>query len=670
MGTEQQPGKDVNLSKNTEWDTVVAAHEREKRSFDATSMFAKLGEFSSDLERLKWDGSFREYMDKLVENPNVARSSHQSLYQAFEARPDYFTTGKNALYGAEGPLGELRNFLRAGNEGLQLGKRILLLVGGPGSGKSTAVSGLKRMLEEYSKTDEGAMYGIKGCELHEEPLHLIPEELRPDLEEQLGIRIEGDLCERCKVEYGDVENLTAVGEVPVERIFLAERRNVGISTFKPSDPKSQDISQLIGSVDLSKLGEVGTASDPRAYRFNGAIDTANRGLIELVELLKNDPKFLYMFLDLAQDRYVKAENFPNMSVDEILVGHTNIAEYDNYMRKAENEAIRDRTLAIWWKYPLKVSDEKRVYEKLIGEGELVRNKRVHVNPRALEAAANFSVLSRLEEPQNLGYTKIQKMHVYDGVDDGKLTSRDLGDLKKEAGKREGTVGISPRYVIDSLSHELVKDNVKCLTPYGVLKSLESNLDKHPHTSEMSEDERKKVDSALADAKELYAEIASEEIKAAFLGTRQEEIELRAKQYLENVMLYCSSDREVDKYTDEEVEPDEEFMESVEKYLDSNINASSRAQYRTKMLATIARSNMRSENFSFEHFPKLERAIRNQVAESMDGAIQSALSAKTPDQKQQRRLDDIESALIEHHGYCHECASELIELSKSARRRAK
>src|SRR5215207_5578630 len=173
---------------------------------------------------------------------------------------------------------------------MEVSKRILLLMGPVGGGKSTIVSMLKRGLEEYSRTDAGAVYAIAGCPMHEEPLHLLPDSIRKEIKDEYGIYIEGDLCPRCRVTL-DEQYGGRIEEMEVCRVAFSEKKRVGIGTFAPSDPKSQDISELTGSIDLSTIGEYGSESDPRAYRFDGELNVANRGMCEFIEMLKVDEKF-------------------------------------------------------------------------------------------------------------------------------------------------------------------------------------------------------------------------------------------------------------------------------------------------------------------------------------------------------------------------------------------
>lgn len=287
---------------------------------------------------------------------------------------------------------------------LDVRKRILLLMGPVSGGKSTIVTMLKRGLEEFSRTDEGAVYAIKGCPMHEDPLHLIPHHLREDFYNEYGVRIEGSLSPlntmRLEKEYaGRIE------DVMVERIFFSEDKRTGIGTFSPSDPKSQDIADLTGSIDFSTIAEYGSESDPRAYRFDGELNKANRGMMEFQEMLKCDEKFLWHLLSLTQEGNFKAGRFALISADELIVAHTNEAEYRSFIANEKNEALHSRIIVMPIPYNLKVSQEERIYNKMIKESDMAH---VHIAPHALRVAAIFTILTRLKESKKNGIDLVKR----------------------------------------------------------------------------------------------------------------------------------------------------------------------------------------------------------------------------------------------------------------------
>ncbi|MGE3913320.1 MAG: protein prkA, partial [Chloroflexota bacterium] len=261
------------------------------------NLVSRLEAYRAEERQLAWRGTFHEYFDLVTANPSVARLSHARVYDMLMAggvetlpngdrRHNFFA---DELFGIERPLQHLVDYFASAARRLEVRKRILLLMGPVGGGKSTIVSLLKRGLEEYSRTEAGAVYAIAGCPMHEDPLHLLPDSLRKEVMAEHGIYIEGDLCPRCRMAVEDQYD-GRIEDVEVCRVSFSEKNRVGIGTFAPSDPKSQDISELTGSIDLATIGDFGVESDPRAYRFDGELNVANRGLMEFVEMLKCDEK--------------------------------------------------------------------------------------------------------------------------------------------------------------------------------------------------------------------------------------------------------------------------------------------------------------------------------------------------------------------------------------------
>src|SRR5690348_6012536 len=202
-----------------------------------------------------------------------------------------------------------------------------------------------------------------------------------------------------------------IEEVPVKRIAFSEKNRIGIGTFTASDPKSQDVAELVGGIDLSTIGEVGVESDPRAYRFDGELNIANRGLMEFIELLKTDEKFLYVLLTLSQEQNIKTGRFSMIYADEVIASHTNENEYQAFVGNRKSEALQDRIILVKVPYNLRVSDEVKIYEKLLGQSAL---KDVHIAPHTLRIASTFAVLTRLEPSKKAGMSLLKKLKLYDG----------------------------------------------------------------------------------------------------------------------------------------------------------------------------------------------------------------------------------------------------------------
>jgi len=367
-----------------------------------------------------WTGTFRDYLEVVIKQPSLVQRAHARLYNMIKTAGvevddegrEHYTFFENDLFGIDEPLARVVEYFKAAAMGSDVGRRVLLLYGPPSSGKSQLVILLKRGLEAYTQTDAGTVYAIADCPQHEEPLNLLPHALRRDFQEETGIHVEGELCPLCALHVRE-EYQGDIYRVPVKRIFFSEKERSGIGTFVPSDPKSQDISELVGSIDLSTVGDYGSESDPRAYRFDGELNVSNRGLMEFIEMLKADERFLYVLLTLSQEKNIKTGRFPLIYADECVISHTNETEFNEFLGNKKSEALHDRMIMVRIPYNLKVSQEERIYHKLLRQTTL---EGVHIAPHTLRVAAIFAVLSRLEDPKVSGLTLLKKLKLYDGED--------------------------------------------------------------------------------------------------------------------------------------------------------------------------------------------------------------------------------------------------------------
>src|SRR5918912_2892223 len=542
--------------------------------FDIT---ARLEELRQEHAALAWEGNFRDYFELVTQNPRLAQLSHARINDMIHAggvdklnegtrdevaRYKFFS---GELFGIEEPIARFVEYFKSAAQRLEVRKRILLLMGPVGGGKSTIVSMLKRGLEDWTRTEAGAVYAIKDCPMHEEPLHLIPHQLRGEIEKHYGLYIEGDLCPQCRYAlektYGGRHE-----DVKVHRVVFSEKERVGIGTFTPSDPKSQDITELTGSIDLSTIGEVGVESDPRAYRFDGELNIANRGLMEFVEMLKVDEKFLYSLLTLSQEQNIKTGRFAMIYADEVILSHTNENEYIAFAGNRKSEALQDRIILVKVPYNLLVSQEESIVDKLLRQSDILRN--VHIAPSTLKVAAMFAVMTRLEEPKRASVDIVKKMKLYDGEDVEGFKSKDVRELQEDT-VREGMDGISPRYIINRLSGALVRDNITCINPIDALRAIKDGFEQH---TGISSEQRDRYLNLIAVARREYDDIAKNEVQRAFVYSFEEMAKGLCDNYLDNVEAYCNKEKIKDPITEEELEPDEKLMRSIEAKIGISENA--------------------------------------------------------------------------------------------------
>jgi len=617
----------------------------------------KVKKYRDNEEKLKWEGTFAEYLEIIRERPEVAQSAHSRVYNMIKSagikekdgRKMYEFFGRE-IFGLEEALEKLvEEYFHPAAKRLDVRKRILLLMGPVSGGKSTIVSMLKRGLEQYSRTDEGAVYAIKGCPMHEDPLHLIPHHLRNDFFEEYGVRIEGNLSPlntmRLEKEYnGKIE------DVMVERIFFDEDRRVGIGTFSPSDPKSQDIADLTGSIDFSTIAEYGSESDPRAYRFDGELNKANRGMMEFQEILKSDEKFLWHLLSLTQEGNFKAGRFALISADELIVAHTNEAEYRSFISNKKNEALHSRMIVMPVPYNLRVSEEERIYEKMIKTSEMAH---VHIAPHALKVAAIFSILTRLKDSKKQGVDLVKKMRLYDGENLEGYNDVDVEELGKEY-PDEGMDGIDPRYVINRISSTIISKDTDSINALDVLRSLKDGLDQHPS---ISKEDVEEYLNYIAIARREYDEIAKKEVQKAFVYSYEESAKTLLDNYLDNVEAYCNKNKLKDPLTGEEMNPDEKLMRSIEEQIGISENA--KKAFREEILIRISAYARKGKRFDYNSHERLREAIQKKLFADLKDVVKITTSTKTPDESQLKKINEVIARLIDEHGYNSTSANELL-----------
>jgi serine protein kinase len=624
----------------------------------AMNLATRMEQYRAAEAQLAWEGPFSEYFDRVIASPALARLSHARVYDMLmgagvETGPNdrkeykFFT---EELFGMEKPLEQLVDYFASAARRLEVRKRILLLMGPVGGGKSTIVTMLKRGLEAYSRTEAGAAYAIKGCPMHEEPLHLLPDELRDDFMREHGLYVEGDLCPACRQALKDKYN-GRIEDVIVHRVAFSEKNRVGIGTFSPSDPKSQDISELTGSIDLAAIGEYGVESDPRAYRFDGELNIANRGLMEFVEMLKCDEKFLYGLLTLSQEQSIKTGRFAMIYADEVIVSHTNESEYNNFVGNKRSEALHDRIILIKVPYNLRVTEEVKIYEKLLRQSAV---RDVHVAPNTLRVASMFAVLSRLEPSKKAGMSPMKKLKLYDGEEVEGFGQKDLKEVQDET-VREGMDGISPRYVINCLSSALARDGAVCLNPIDALRALRDGLGQHPG---LGREQREQFLNLIAEVRREYDELAKKEVQRAFVYSFEESAKTLLNNYLDNVEAYCNRTKLRDPITEEEVEPDERLMRSIEEQIGVSENA--KKAFREEILIRLSSLARRGATFEYTSHERLREAIEKKLFADLKDVVKITTSTKTPDVEQLRRINDVTDRLVREQGYCGVCANELLK----------
>lgn len=600
---------------------------------------------------------FEQYFELVLQNRALARSAHALLYDAVtsqgvappadEEEPATYAALAQEVYGIDHVIDELMQALHAGAQGMDIRRRILMLVGPPGSAKSTIATVLKRSLEAYTRTEAGAIYGIAGCPMHEDPLHLLPADARRRLRMELGIAIEGELCPVCR--YRLENEWTDIGSVPVERVYFSEQGRVGIATFAPSDPNTQDVSDLVGSMDIVQLQRFGVESHPLAWRFDGTLNVANRGLAELIELLKSKVELQYALLTLAQERQIKAGRFALISADEVLLAHTNEAEYNRFVGDRKNEALQSRMYIVKVPYNLSWSAEVRIYQKLLQEAQTPG----HLAPWTLKAAAGWSLLSRYEKVEK--YPPALKLKLYDGQFEGEYRPAHLREAR-QLSPRDGMAGISPRQVINALSQAMVSDPHGCVTPTDALKAMRGSLEHHVGAE--TPDAKSSLTAAIGEIRSEYDKWAVRTVSQAFIAEFEFAAQSILKRYLDMAEASVREDKLRDPVTNEWVEPDEKYMKSLEDLI--GVRDGARKAFREELLVRVAGMLRRGEEFRYDSHPRLKEAIEKRLFADLQGTIRTTVSTKTPDEEQRKKLEGVKAHLVDEQGFCEHCAQAVLD----------
>ena len=628
---------------------------------DATSFVESLGAYSRQHRAKHWSGTFEEFLRDIVpSSPRIlARTSHEYLWDMLcwfgrsQSEPDSSPSAlfQRELFGIDAPLARVVDYFKGAAAGSDVGRRLLLLLGPPSGGKSTMAILLKRGIEEYSHTDAGAVYALAGSPLHESPLNIVPTTLRAEFREKFGVEIRGEPSpwarDRLEREFeGDFLRM------PVERIFLSEASRVGVGTYAPHDPSTADIADLVGSVDLSKVAQYGDEGDPRAWSWSGAVYAASRGVLEMIEILKVKREFLYLLLTLTQEKNVKVSRFPLIHLDETILAHTNLAEFNKFLQEKENEALLDRMVIVRVPYTLSYVEEGRIYHKLVSSAPAFRD--VHLDPHALRVAAVFAVLTRLGKSEREGLDLGKKARIFAGESVEGFTTTEVERLRLEA-PDEGLTGVSPRFVINAVSNAITRSDTRSLTSMEVLLALKDGIE-----SDARMDAKLKkawIDHLVVARKEFYNRWVKEDVHRALFASFEDEAQQLLDKYLDEVEAALDQREVKDPITGESRPPDERFLRSVEDKI--KVSDSGKLTFRQEIVRKAMVAYKTGEKFTLRSHARLSEAIEQYLFEERRDVLRLVTSAARPDDEAQRKISAVQERMIDEYGYDEHSAREAL-----------
>lgn len=617
-------------------------------------------EVRKEAKVLSWDGTFEQYLNMAIENPSIARLSHTRIYDMIMGAgtkpglydiPIYELFSGN-IFGIDNSLDRLVQFLHASAQGLEVRKRIFLLLGPPASGKSSIVEVLKKGLEQYSRTDEGAMYTIDGCPLQEEPLHLVPAPWREELAQNYALYIEGDLCPRCLHTLNFKYN-GDISKVKIKRVTYSQTQGLGIGSFVATDRQGQDLSRLVGTVDPSLLGQDRLDGAGLAFRLDGELEAANRGIMEFIEIFKSDDRFLTVLLGVTQEQVIKLGGFGSVYADEAIIAHSNEEEYNTFISNKQTEALRDRMIVVKVPYNLRVSEEIKIYQKLVAES---KPGGPHLAPLTLRVVAQLAILSRLEFGQPVSglpkLSPIEKMKLYDSMVQPPYTKSDLERIHQSS-TQEGMIGLSPRYVINRVADAMTR-HTTCLTPLIAINSLlEGTQDR---AGDGTEGEYVLSELIKEELRE-YKDLAVREVQRASVEHFNEEANNIYTAYGRDAETFCYN---VDRETVEAPESpplDQHLLRRVEGAL--YLREKDRVPFRREVCRINNILERQGKSLAYTSIPVLQIAIENLLFPRTNDLKPLLGQKRLRLEREQRRLA-LRQRLTTTHGYCDLCVDDLLE----------
>jgi len=616
----------------------------------------------------KFSGNFSDYLDLVSKDPSLVMSSHRRLYDAIkkhgvEKMPDsnprkrrvfdndsvkiykYF---EEHFFGMEKVLEKVMSYFHSAAYNGEESRQVLLLMGPVGAGKSALTEHIKSSLEGE------IYYHLKNDPHRGEPLQLVPRALRDTFEKELNVRIHGDISPVAR--HTLLDKLDGVyEEFEIEQTTFSQRGRRGVASVPPMDANSQDVSVLIGSVDISKLDKY-AEDDPRALSLNGAFNVGNRGIVELVEVFKNEIEFLHTIITATQEKRIPSPGKSDMlHFDGVILAHCNEAEWNRFQSEHTNEAILDRVVKVDVPYCLELDQEIKIYEKMLALSDFD----AHIAPHTLRVASMFSIMSRIK--QSAKCDLVTKMKIYNGeevVEKGRVRKIDIMDLKEEA-RREGMSGISTRFITKALDSALAKSDKNMITPVSLMESLTTCVKDQIADEEFKQRCLELIQKVL---REEYLKMLDTEIAKAFISAYEEQAQSLFDTYLDNAEAYTTKQKMKDRVTKEERKPDERFMTAIEEQI--GVTGSAKDGFRSDVTAYMFAKMRRGDKVNFKSYEPLKEAIELYLINSVRDISRIVTKSKTRDKDQQKKYNEMVKVMIEQYNYNEESAEEILRYASN------
>ena len=602
--------------------------------------------------------SLQEYLDLCKRDPSAYASAAERMLLAI-GEPELIDTATDSrlsrifsnkvirrypafadFHGMEESIEQIVSFFRHAAQGLEEKKQILYLLGPVGGGKSSLAEKLKQLMEKVP------FYAIKGSPVFESPLSLFnASEDGAILQEEYGIpqrylsNIMSPWATKRLQEFGG-----DISQFRVVKLYPSILNQIAIAKTEPGDENNQDISSLVGKVDIRKLEDF-PQNDADAYSYSGALCRANQGLMEFVEMFKAPIKVLHPLLTATQEgNYNSTEGLGAIPFNGIILAHSNESEWHNFRNNKNNEAFIDRIYIVKVPYCLRVTDEIRIYDKLLASSSL---SRAHCAPDTLKMLAQFSVLSRLKEPENSNI--YSKMRVYDGenLKDTDPKAKSIQEYRDTAGVDEGMNGLSTRFAFKILSkvfnfdpHEIAAN------PVHLLYVLEQQIEQEQFPPEVRERYLRFLKEYLAPR---YIEFIGKEIQTAYLESYSE----YGQNIFDRYVLYADFWIQDQEYRDPETGEILNRMalnEELEK-IEKPAGISNPKDFRNEIVNFVlrARANNNGKNPSWLSYEKLRVVIEKKMFSNTEDLLPVISFNAKASKEDQKKHNDFVVRMVER-GY--------------------
>jgi serine protein kinase len=612
---------------------------------------------------IRFSGTFLDYLELVSENSEIVKSSHKRLYDAISAhgieiiedsdpRKNKLFNGNNIrvypyfksnFFGMERVIANIMRYLRSASLKGEESRQVLLLMGPVGAGKSDLTENIKRSLEGET------FFHLKGDPQRGEPLQLIPRNLRDKFSDELGIHIEGDISPIARFKLLD-EYDGRYEDFPVVESSFSQRARRGIASVPPMDANSQDVGVLIGSEDISKLDKY-PEDDPRVLSLNGAFNVGNRGIVELIEVFKNEIEFLHTVITATQEKRIPSPGKNDLiHFDGVILAHCNESEWNRFRSEHTNEAILDRIVKIEVPYVLELNQEIKIYKKILSKSDFDD----HIAPHTLRIASMFSVMSRLRHTQKCDI--LTKMKIYNGedvIEKGRVKKIDIKDLRDEA-HREGMSGISTRFIMKAIDSALSDSEKSMITPNSVMESLIKQVKEQVINEE---DKDLYLEILQKVIREEYLSMLENEIAKAFITAYEEQAQSLFDTYLDNAECYTNRTTVKDRITREERQPDIEFMKAIEECI--GIVGTSTDGFRSDVTAYMFAMMRRGDKIDYKSYGPLKEAIESYLISSVKDIARIVTRSKSRDDDQKKKYSEMIRTLIDDYGYNEDSAEEVL-----------